>query len=428
MQSRRDTRNLKYVGASVPLEQRGYWDPEFDDWDYVFAPHSSFGYVVHGQIYHELMQTPTFSRLRYVSQLGTTFTHPFFVESPGTRADHSLLAAVLGEVVGDSINLNQADVDHLVVSLLFHDSAITPFSDFGNPRAPYTEEDPFSEELNIGKVLVGDVLEVFRKYKIDRERVIETVRGKGDLGFFVSSKGNLDLDRISYTIYDYFNMIGRNPYGSFKKVLRPDLFDIDLDIEVNKGGLVFVDSDRLARFLHLRALMFERVYYDPNNKAKEAFFRRRLRELLKAGKLKPENFKGTDAEFMAELKKVMDPMEYRDFFQTNFYPFREVGRRYGTTLESLSNPKDDGVVMEESRGFDPATKTLVKTEGSVKKVRVVDERCKEIERVAREQVYVGFYKKDDSLPEYIDPEFLEEFKANPAVRDLIEERKRVLGG
>ncbi len=402
---RHSTRNLEYVGFPISATQRFAMDDMYEDMEFVYVPLSTFGYAAHGKIYHDLMATETFGRIRMVSQTGGLDMHPFYGHARGTRAGHSLLTAVLAEVVGERLGIPYDEIKHLIAAGLYHDSAITPFSDFGNPQVPLTENDPLSEERNIDVVLNDGVLRVFKKYGIDRDRVIDIIRGNGGL---INSRGSLDLDRISYTMYDYMRVIGGLPYGKFLDVLRPDLFDIDLDVRLVNGEFVFSDADRLARFLHLRALMFEHIYFDPNVKAREAFFRKALRDMIDRGLMTPRDFQGDDVEFESKLRKVMGLGDYRDIFMNSDYPFREVARIRGIKLETLKTLEDEETIVEESKEFDPATNTKVLSGGEVKPIRDVDPRAKEVEKIAKEQGYVGVYVRNGNLPHFIHPDALDD--------------------
>ena len=81
---------------------------------------SDINYIVHGKIYRDFMSTKEFIRLEGIKQLGTIESSPHFSSFNQTRYEHSLLTAIITEVVLTNLGFNKQDIELGIVSGLFH--------------------------------------------------------------------------------------------------------------------------------------------------------------------------------------------------------------------------------------------------------------------------------------------------------------------
>src|SRR3989344_2766417 len=109
----RDTPNLKYLNrcsTSASLRRAvledEYRDPVDRAWckgdfgDYAFqiiVPHSHISYVVHGDIYQDMLSNPKIWRLTRVKSLAGTMFNLDYPSAVQNRLQHSIVAAIMAE-------------------------------------------------------------------------------------------------------------------------------------------------------------------------------------------------------------------------------------------------------------------------------------------------------------------------------------------
>lgn len=408
MSSRHATKNLRYIGAFGSL---GDADRFWSDWHedgirVVGRDGSSFGYIAFGDIYQDFVRTETMARLGRIAQLGGSRFNQDVYPASHTRLYHSIVTAILGEVVGERLGLSQKEINLLIVSCLLHDSAITPLSDFVNTAIPYSGvKNGLGEEENIDFILQRPELQgLFEKYDIDPNNVSRMIKGQYPiLGGLVNSDG-IDLDKISYTMVDLWSA-GKSASPSMRRYAGDDTLDIDTDIEIVDGQVVFRSPERVGKFLLLRATMFDQVYFHPQNKAKEAFFRQRMRELIEKRAINPiDLMMMNDDEFvLGYMERLLSYEEHRDFF-SSFSPFREIGRYYGDRRD-IDYLSGDGIVIEESKPFTTGTATKVFVGKKVLPFKDVDpEVAGRVDNISKKHGYFGVYAHAPGEPPYMNKE------------------------
>ncbi len=367
-------------------------------------------YIVHGGIYTDIYNHHKFSRLRRVSNLGVTKIE--IIGANHGRDQHSIVAGIMAELVLRRNGFSEHDVNVGIAAGLLHDVATPVYSDYGKLACP----EELDEEKNI-ELIIGNFDEIFRKYGIEKQEVVDAIRGQGSVGKLINSKG-VDLDKIAYTAIDFDRTYRSDPWGRMRVFRRdPYLFDIHEDIEIVDGQPVFTDPQKLFRFLYLRALMFENVHFSGANRAREAHLKRILQDLWKRGKInKKQMLESDDGWFLHMLEKEIG----RDIFefQSVSFPIVEVGR-YQTVEEAQKAHEGDDVIIDKWRTFNPATGTLIIHGGQKKFGRTVGgnilpfrevfpKQAGLVEQISRDQEYVGVYKRGEDSP--TNPELLRHFR------------------
>lgn len=242
-------------------------------------PYMGFGYIFPDDgLESEACNVFNLHRLRNVRQLSflrdsygmahdrgimaNTFHH--------TRYLHSLdVCAVANLIARNIFAKNDARFNTLSTAAISHD-ALTPA---GGDAVKLIDPDAFDEDANYPELLTGPGWEMFRrKYDIDQPLLVATVFGQGLLGQILDAS-----DKSAYTARDVFAYLApgqswnkRDEYfdGEYANLQRivdrdPHVCAIWESARVVSGKLVFLDKERLRRFLTLRALMFRGLYYNP---------------------------------------------------------------------------------------------------------------------------------------------------------------------
>ncbi len=369
---------------------------------------SHVSYLVRGEIYTDVVWHPKFSRIRHISNLGPVSIDIY--DATHSRGDHSIVAAMMMELILRHNGFSEHDVNLGILSALLHDIAIPPLSDYGKMACP----EELDEERNIDFVLGdGSFDHIFRKYDVDRDEVIRTVRGEGVVGSLLNSDG-VDVDKISYTGVDLSMSLNRPPwrrlFGRMRRFNDPYLFDLYEDVEVIDDKPVFTDPERLFKFLMMRALMFEKVYFSPENRGREAYVVPELKGLWSGGKItRKDMLRASDITFLGYISKLVDRSVF-DVLSRVASGFREIGR-FGTADEANAV----GGFVDSPRRFNPATGTLTLIGGKRRSGRMVGsdivpfrdgypEKAGQVEEISQAQNYFGVYRSGGPKP---DPELVE---------------------
>lgn len=456
----RDTKNLYFIGDMLHLnssqlaaeikkhgpgagmegnDQDRKFKSLMDDLDhpqYYKLWKSRFSYIrnlagIHGDFY----RSPTMNRLSRIKQLGIISTDIFF-NCNQTREVHSDIVAMLAEIVMDSYDFTEDEINLAIASGLLHDAAMPPMSDQGKlaNRAELDEEDNI-----IYIVERPDVKKILDNYGIRPEDVVACVRGEYPTIGRLLNSSEVDLDKISYTALDTFhlfnetvnkayapNNLGIDPrqeekdevinqiYGA---LAHPDLFDIYQDMEITSDReVLFRDPRRLYNFLKIRALMFKYVYRNPINVAREAFLRRHVEDLWNDGTLNREGMLNmTDGDFETILRQRLPRAVYNaafsDFPEDHLHPIHRTTTMTEEELKVIF-PGDEYVVAPAYR-FNPSTSTAVKSNRHPYTMPFSEAfpiETSEIEDIASDLNYINVYRMEDSGRDWVFPKFGGDYK------------------
>lgn len=251
-------------------------DPRHEPFAIVpFMPYTNMPYVVRaGGLTEHTIRTFRLQRLSGIRQLG--YLHDPVIPAPAgdlmygtdfthTRYSHVLDVGALALLMGTNNRLASAALHTLRVAALTHD-ALTPA---GGDTIKLIDPAAFDEDAHYGELLRNyEWSELRIRYAIDPEVLIATVQGRGALGKI------LDIaDKISYVARDAYVYVTRyapdgptvypEGYADIQRLILeyPDICTLWDSVRIIDDVPVFMDADRLARFLELRVLLFRNLYY-----------------------------------------------------------------------------------------------------------------------------------------------------------------------
>jgi len=436
---RRDTPNLKYISTFPNLNDRAarfrylrethdfegrvfrseiteppseslrfeFWMAALDQPMYFTLPLSDCRYIIHGDIYEDLLRIPPVRRLMRIKQLGSVTLADFdLVSATHTRYAHSLGTAILMEAALDGLEYDQDTINLGITAAMVHDIAIPPYSDQGKLGSGGIMD----EETNITRILEDPSFQpFFSKYNISPKDVLAVVDGSYPvLGPLMNSVG-VDLDKVSYVGLDYNviagpcrmwfgDQVGDPGLWEIRNRASPTACNVYEKIQVIDDDIVFTDANTVADFLLLRALLFRHVYKHPSHTAKEMYLKRELKRLWDSDVVSVETLLSmTDEDFDALIDRHTDPDFARRFFSMSG-SFETVTTVPGNDIEAVrrSYPEPDFIVEQQYR-FNPAVDTRVfGSHGETRWLRdVLPQEVKEMELLADSCNFVGVYRKKD---------------------------------
>lgn len=220
-----------------------------------------------------VVDTPTFQRLRALSQTGVswvtypTATHNRFSHSLGNvHVFHEILDRLLKQE-----GVAKEESEHLLrlgcACALLHDVGHGPLSHVSERIFGFSHEE-ISREL----ILDGEIAAILEKYKVDRKEMVKVLDGtvtgwEGVISQFISSQ--LDSDRLDYLSRDaYFTGIG---FGNIDLPRIINLFRIHHGEGVLKGSAVCLNKSRytLESYVITRHSMYQEVYLHKTTRGAE---------------------------------------------------------------------------------------------------------------------------------------------------------------
>jgi|GEM_PF-6542083 len=378
------TPDLKYVRGA-----------NFNDFDgpFLLITGTDFHYMPTGDIYHDLVCTEEFSRLRRIKQLGTVGASLLNACQSQNREFHSFVAAGMMDIVLHRNNFSEHERKLGIAAGLYHDLAILPYSDQGKLIKPGSYEEESLVEHMIKKSAL--IKEMLKKHGIHVAELIAAIQGKGIVGKLINSKEGLDADNLSYLAIDQSWMCSGFNDERKKLCAEKGIFDQYNNLWNIGGEWVFDNPALLTKLLKFRALMYRETYTNVANRAKEAFLIRMLKgqeigldEMLKSG----------DEDFERWFKRIFGHKRAGLFFNIGKEPFAEIGREYDLSkLEQLRKEKEkDGVIVEHLKPPRDATKNLVLHKGKVKMLEDIPEFSSDLQEVKgtiKSWNYIGIYKQ-----------------------------------
>ena len=250
-------------------------------------PHTGFGYVVLSDgLVEQIDEAFGLPRLNGVAQLG--LIHDPTVSKDGwrqypqsfrhTRYLHSLDVHAIATLIGKTVDLSEEQLLILRVATQSHD-ALTPA---GGDSIKAIDNEAFDEDKHYPDLFKRPEWKKFRDgYGLSETELAKIILGQGLLGSILDVS-----DKLAYVGRDLEMFLRQNPAGQSAWENYGDVYDRITTILGDNhypcsvwectclvnGELVFTDSERLADFLCMRALMFKILYNNASARFYEAGF------------------------------------------------------------------------------------------------------------------------------------------------------------
>jgi len=254
----------------------------------------------------ELIDTPTFQRLRGIKQLG--FAYTVYPSARHTRFEHSLGVMHIMTRVLESFRSKNKDAvpdDHFQkqrIAALLHDVGHYPYShlmekidwdstqryikkksqDEKKEAAPREEKKEYPKHDRLGEIVITerkDIKEKLERNGIDPNEIVALVRGQHQ-SIPNLLNASLDVDRLDYLVRDSLNT--GLPYG------KVDLNYIVNNLELADQNEVVVRAKAKSSIEHMlmgRYFMFNTVYMHKTVFAFEEMVRRIVLALWEKGEI-----------------------------------------------------------------------------------------------------------------------------------------------
>ena len=250
-----------------------------------------------------LIDTPTFQRLRRLKQLG--FASMVYPNATYSRFAHSLGVLYITDRVIKVFQRkeqlkDEVDVDKLRVAALLHDIGHYPYShlmeyiDWDRYSSVYLEKEshetedktprvtPYPKHDKLGRLIItqrGDIRQILENHNIEPDEIAALIEGKHPTIPNPLHK-SLDVDRMDYLIRDSLNT--GVPYG------RIDINYLLNNLAVTEEGEIVVNAKARIAAEHLlvsRYFMFNTVYLHKTVFGFEEVVRRIILLLLDKGRI-----------------------------------------------------------------------------------------------------------------------------------------------
>ena len=238
----------------------------------------------------ELVDTPSYQRLRWIRQLG-----PANLVYPGanhTRHEHCMGTCHVVGRMADSAGLDSEERQLVSVAGLLHDLGHSPFSHLGD------EIDGLENHVDRTTSLVSEteISDILSNEGIDSKEVNQIITGKHKLGALVS--GDLDGDRLDYLVRDSHYTGVSTGVDMGRLITTMSMFDGNL--VVRQGGLPAVEA-----LLTARSTMYPTVYFHPFARGAELMLERATNSAIESNQFTKEEFANfTDHKFLSELNNA----------------------------------------------------------------------------------------------------------------------------
>ncbi len=303
-----------------------------DEWDDAIGfertvfPFSSYDFYVdvdkQGSIFYEICHTTAFQRLNGISQLGylvpprpkewdknisIAYLVPPF---PHTRWMHSLLAAIITEVVLARNGFSKEMRIPRVLTAGFHDITTTA----GGDSVKRVDPKNLKEERTFAWVI--------RRYGLDKRweeqfgfnlAVAEGwVAGKEAFGQLLDF-----IDKICYTALDCFHL-GVQRRGKVRTLCleHPLVMDVWQDIiTLDKHNFVFANPENLFRFLLLRAYEHKELIFNPYSRALDLFLKKLVLPLYRKRIITREHLLTKDDNWLQGILEKYYPRQIKWYIE-----------------------------------------------------------------------------------------------------------------
>jgi HD superfamily phosphohydrolase len=221
----------------------------------------------------QVIQTPEFQRLRFISQLGTTsWVYP---GATHTRFEHSLgvlylAKTVIGRIPPTDLILEENDKNIFKFASLLHDIGHAPFSHAGEEAKLFRNglNHEIMGENIIKNSKIGEILlKIVGKDGIDRiVFIIKKAEGKPiskfDTLFSDLLAGQAGIDRMDYLLRDSHYLGVTYGKCDLLRLLETIRYNTENDLYWEEGGI-----HALEQFILSRYFMFKDVYYHKTRRA-----------------------------------------------------------------------------------------------------------------------------------------------------------------
>jgi HD superfamily phosphohydrolase len=243
----------------------------------------------------DLVDTPTFQRLRHIKQLSTV--RLVFPSANHTRFEHSLGVYHLASTALEHLAVEEDTARHVRAAALLHDVGHGPY---GHQTEEVIRRRTGTDHDEIGWLLTDserEVCQVLEAHDLDPKRVAALVDGDGRLGSLVA--GELDVDRMDYLVRDAHHTGA--PYGTIDhgRLVRELRLEGD-SLALAEGNVPTAESLLLAR-----SLMNAIVYRHHVSRIAGAMLDRACERYLESTDTSVEEFRRmADHDLLVELQPL----------------------------------------------------------------------------------------------------------------------------
>lgn len=353
-------------------------------------------------LFYELWHAEPFWRLSYISQLGylvpprpeeldkdisIVFLLPAF---PHNRAVHSLLVAVLMEVVLARNGFSQEARAPIVLTAGCHDIGIPA----GGDSVKRVDPKNLDEEKTFAWVFkrYGLAKRWREQFGFNLATAKEWVENKGVFGQLLDV-----IDKICYTALDCYHLGFVRP-GKVRDfcLKHPLVMDVWQDIQFapDKTTFAFSQPENLFRFLLLRAYEYQELLYNPYSRALDLFLKKLVQPLYRKGIITKQQLLVHNDEWLGMLLESYYPQEVKHFIE----PEELSWKRFETAEEQRKFRAKLGKRVDHAEhiaGFATGLDWLVFSQGRVMPLRqaISQDKVELLEEiVALTQGYYVYYR------------------------------------
>ena len=354
-----------------------------------------------GGLFCELDHSEAFFRLGGISQLGylvpprpdeldksvsISYMVPPFSH---TRWVHSLLVAILMEIILSRNGFSKEERDPVVLTAGSHDIA-TPA---GGDSIKRVDPKNLHEEEGFAWVLEhhGLAKRWAEQFGFNLSLAKDWVKGRGIFGQLLDV-----LDKISYTALDCYQL-GRVRPGEVRSLClkHPLIVDVWQDIQFtpDRANFFFSRPERLFRFLLLRAYEYQELLFNPYSRALDLFLKKLVQPLYRKGIITKEQLLTGDDKWLERVLDKYYPEEIKGYIE----PEELSWKRFGTAREQREFAKTLGKRADHAEriaGFSTGLDWSVLKEGKIVSLRetTTPAKVKLLERiVASTRGYYVYY-------------------------------------
>ncbi|MDO5849112.1 MAG: HD domain-containing protein [Methanobrevibacter sp.] len=285
-----------------------------------FIRDSVYGDISFNEFETNLMDQPSFQRLRRIKQLG--LINLIFPGANHTRFEHSIGTMYLASRLSEELELEEDDVGLVKTAALLHDLGHGPFSHVSEGVLSFPHEE--LTKYVIKNTSIRDVLEE----KYDVNKIIEIINGEGSLGPIVS--GELDVDRMDYLLRDsHYTGVA---YGVIDYERLISNLKLEKTLTLDLKGVQAAEGALVSRYF-----MYPSVYQHHTTRIVNSMFRRILKRLIDNNTInEKEIYKYDDTDIISIcrqsdgfIKDIITRLDNRNFFK----------RAFTMRLENFKNPE-----------------------------------------------------------------------------------------
>lgn len=282
-------------------------------------------------VFHELYHSAAFFRLGTIEQLGylvpprpeewdkeikVCYTAPQFHH---TRWDHSLLTAILMELVLARNGFSKKDRAPMVLAAGCHDIA-TPA---GGDSIKRVDPENLDEVKNFAWVLeYHGLAECWNKqFGFNLALAKHWVQGMGMMGKLLNA-----LDKISYVALDCY-YLGLQREGQIRDFCTryPLIMDLWQDIRFtpHRTSFGFSEPERLFQFLLLKAYEYQEFLFNPYSRALDLFLKKMAQPLYEKGTITKEQLLTQSNDWLLQVLSEYYPQQIKWYIEPEDLSWRK---------------------------------------------------------------------------------------------------------